>query len=202
MSAKTLYLASRSERRQQLLRQIGVSFSCRHADVDETVRPGEEPAAYVERLAREKALAVAREVGGTGNAVLAADTAVVCEGEIFGKPTNQDDAAAMLRALSGRSHQVFTGVALADGNEVSTRLSVSEVVMRDLDDAMLANYWQSGEPSGKAGAYAIQGLGGGLITRLDGSYSGVMGLPLCKTVELLEQAGVGWALLDGSEDDA
>ncbi len=194
MSVKYLYLASRSARRQQLLRQIGVEFSCRAADVDESSLDGEEAAVYVERLAIEKVQDVAGSTVQDNAVVLAADTAVVLDGRIFGKPANRDDAREMLRALSGKEHQVFTAVAMFAVGKTATRLSVSEVTMRPLGKALIERYWQTGEPEGKAGGYAIQGYAAGFIESLAGSYSGVMGLPLCETVELLEQAGIGWAL--------
>lgn len=197
MSAKYLYLASRSARRQQLLRQIGVEFSSRAAAVDEAVLDGEKPAGYVERLAIEKAQEVAGSVGQVNFAVLAADTAVVLGERIFGKPANREDAREMLQALSGKGHQVFTAVAMAVDGKTDTRLSVSEVTIRPLSEALIERYWQTGEPVGKAGGYAIQGYAAGFIERLTGSYSGVMGLPLCETVALLEQAGIGWALRQG-----
>lgn len=197
MSAKYLYLASRSARRQQLLRQIGVEFSCRTADVDESSLDGEEAAVYVERLAIEKAQDVSGSAGQDNAVVLAADTAVVLDGRIFGKPANRDDAREMLRALSGKEHQVFTAVAMFVDGKTATRLSVSEVTIRPLGKALIERYWQTGEPEGKAGGYAIQGYAAGFIESLTGSYSGVMGLPLCETVELLEQAGIGWALQHG-----
>lgn len=197
MSAKYLYLASRSARRQQLLRQIGVEFSCRVAGVDEATLDGEKPAVYVERLAVEKAQDVADKVDRENSVVLAADTSVVLDGRIFGKPASREDAREMLRALSGKNHQVFTAVAMFFDGKTDTRLSVSDVMMRPLSEAQIERYWKTGEPDGKAGGYAIQGYAAGFIERLDGSYSGVMGLPLCETVELLEQAGVGWALQHG-----
>ncbi|MCH9025528.1 MAG: septum formation inhibitor Maf [Proteobacteria bacterium] len=202
MSAKYLYLASRSVRRKQLLRQIGVDFSCRVAAVDEAVLDGEKPAVYVERLAIEKARDVAGSVGQENSAVLAADTTVVLGGRIFGKPANREDALEMLQALSGKGHQVFTAVAMAVDGKTDTRLSVSEVTIRPLSEALIERYWQTGEPAGKAGGYAIQGYAAGFIKSLTGSYSGVMGLPLYETVELLEQAGIGWALQHGPVNHA
>ena len=202
MSAKCLYLASRSVRRKQLLRQIGVDFACRVAAVDEAVLDGEKPAVYVERLAIEKARDVAGSVGQENSAVLAADTTVVLGGRIFGKPANREDALEMLQALSGKGHQVFTAVAMAVDGKTDTRLSVSEVTIRPLSEALIERYWQTGEPAGKAGGYAIQGYAAGFIKSLTGSYSGVMGLPLYETVELLEQAGIGWALQHGPVNHA
>ena len=174
-----------------------MEFSCREADVDEVSLAGEQPAAYVERLAVEKAQDVAGMAAQEKMAVLAADTAVVLDDRIFGKPVDQEDAREMLQALSGKSHRVFTAVALSVYGKTDTRLSVSEVSVRPLSDALIEQYWQTGEPAGKAGGYAIQGFAAGFIQSLAGSYSGVMGLPLCETVGLLEQAGVGWALQHG-----
>lgn len=202
MSAKHLYLASRSARRQQLLRQIGVKFSCRASAVDETTLDGEKPAVYVERLAMEKAQDVADKIDQENFVVLAADTAVVLGGRIFGQPADWEDAQAMLRVLSGKDHQVFTAVAISVDGRTDTRLSVSEVMIRPLSDALIERYWKTGEPDGKAGGYAIQGYAAGFIEKLAGSYSGVMGLPLFETVELLEQAGVDWALQHGPVNHA
>jgi len=202
MSAENLYLASRSERRQQLLRQIGVDFTCRAADIDETRLENEQAAAYVERLARAKASDVAGSINQANAAVLAADTAVVLGGQILGKPGGFENAREMLCALSGKKHDVFTAVAVCRDGKMQARLSISEVRMKRLGDALIERYWQSGEPAGKAGAYAIQGYAGGFITSLTGSYSGVMGLPLCETVELLQQAGIGWALQAGRAEHA
>lgn len=189
-------LASASPRRAELLRQIGVAHRVLPADVVEFPEPGEAPAAYVVRIACEKAgagLVRARP----GEWVLAADTEVVVDGEIFGKPRDAAHAAFQLRRLSGREHLVLSAVALgASGTRIRTALSVSRVRFRALPDAEIMAYIASGEPFGKAGAYAIQGLGALLIEALDGSYSGVMGLPLCETGALLQAAG--FSLFPGS----
>lgn len=182
-----IYLASRSPRRRELLLQIGVHHEVVHADVDESLHPGEAPAEYVIRLALEKARA-ARQ-GRPSLPVLGADTAVVIDNEILGKPRDRDDFLAMMRRLSGHSHKVLTGVALV-GEDEESRLSVSKVSFRTLSEREAEAYWESGEPADKAGGYAIQGLGALFITRVEGSYSGVMGLPLFETAELLRAAHI------------
>ncbi|TQV63276.1 MAG: septum formation inhibitor Maf [Halothiobacillaceae bacterium] len=195
-----LILASTSPRRAELLRQIGVAFEQRGIDVDETPRQGEVAAETALRLANAKAragLAIplpaspARGGGERGDvAILAADTLVSIGGEALGKPRDREDGLAMLRRLSGRRHEVYTAVAMAWDGEIKAFLSVSHVDFRPLaDDEMLA-YWQTGEPADKAGGYAIQGHAAAFITRLEGSFSGVMGLPLFETAELLRQAGL------------
>jgi septum formation protein len=186
-----VYLASGSPRRRELLRQIGVPYRLVGAELDESALPGEAPVAYVSRLAAAKADAGWRGTRGWVDApVLAADTAVVLDGEIIGKPRSQHDAGNMLLKLSGRTHEVLTAVALrsAAGNEV--RLSQSLVTFRTLDAADARAYWSTGEPCDKAGAYAIQGFAAVFIADLKGSYSGVMGLPLFETAALLSAAGV------------
>jgi septum formation protein len=193
-----IYLASRSPRRRELLYQIGVQHEVLVADVDERPLPGEVPAEYVIRLALAKARA-AHEALGPRSAlpVLAADTAVVVDNEIMGKPRDREDALAMMGRLSGRSHKVLTGVALVAGGAKS-RLSVSKVSFRPVAPVEAQAYWDSGEPADKAGGYGVQGLGALFISRLEGSYSGVMGLPLFETGELLRAAGIP-LLLSGSE---
>lgn len=188
--AALVCLASASPRRSALLRQIGVPHRVRRADVDESVSAGEGAEAYVLRLARAKALAVLG--GGEPLPVLGADTTVVLGDEICGKPAGEAAALAMLARLSGRTHRVLTAVALAHDAQVAVRLSVSEVRLRPLTDAEMRAYWASGEPQDKAGSYAVQGLGAVFIERLSGSYSGVMGLPLCETAQLLAHAGVAY----------
>ncbi|MGH8140506.1 MAG: Maf family protein [Steroidobacteraceae bacterium] len=185
-----LCLASVSPRRRELLSQIGVAYTVAAADIDETVLPGEAPRDYVARLAREKAQAVRRS--GQRLPVLAADTTVVLDGSIYGKPRDQADAVAMLGRLSGRTHEVLTAVALADSHGVRQRLSASAVRFRSLTAAQCAAYWETGEPRGKAGGYAIQGLGAVFIESLSGSYSAVMGLPLFETAGLLRAAGIAY----------
>lgn len=187
----SICLASRSPRRRELLDQIGIPHQVVTITVDETPRPGEAPAEYVIRLALEKARAGRRQAGTAMLPVLAADTAVVVDDQVLGKPAGRDDAVAMLRRLSGRSHKVLTGVALAWDGRIDSRLSVSRVVFRPIGRDEAAAYWASGEPADKAGGYAIQGLGALFVERLEGSYSGVMGLPLFETGELLALAGIG-----------
>ncbi len=184
-----IFLASSSPRRRELLLQIGVDHEVIRVDVDETPHPGEAPSEYVIRLALEKARAGRKLSPDLQIPVLAADTAVVVEGEILGKPTDSRDALRMLQLLSGRTHKVLTGVALI-GSEEKSRLSVSRVSFRTISPAEAEQYWQSGEPEDKAGAYGIQGLGALFINGLEGSFSGVMGLPLFETGELLRSAGI------------
>jgi septum formation protein len=184
-----LYLASRSPRRSELLSQIGVTHEVVAVNVDESTVAGESPADYVVRLALEKAAAGHAAVQNSSRPVLAADTAVVVDGEILGKPADRADAIAMLTRLSGRDHEVLTGVALA-GNELESSLSISRVSFRPITENEAAAYWLSGEPADKAGGYAIQGLGAVFVSHLEGSFSGVMGLPLFATAKLLRAAGI------------
>lgn len=183
----TLYLASGSPRRRELLTQIGVPFLTQIAPIDENALPDEAPLAYVERLARAKAQAGLAALSSTEQAVvLGADTAVVLDGRILGKPADRNEALSTLRALSGRTHQVLTAVALASAGRAEARVVISEVSFRPLRDAELEAYWASGEPCDKAGSYGIQGLAAVFVSRLQGSYSAVVGLPLCETAEMLE----------------
>ncbi|MEF3193661.1 MAG: Maf family nucleotide pyrophosphatase [Halothiobacillaceae bacterium] len=184
-----LILASTSPRRAELLRQIGVTFEQRAIEVDESPRTGEVAAETALRLAVAKAKAGYLQAA-PGQAVLAADTLVSLDGEALGKPRDCEDFFAMLRRLSGRRHEVYTAVALAWDGGIQSFLSVSHVDFRPLLDAELAAYWATGEPADKAGGYAIQGRAAVFITRLEGSFSGVMGLPLFETAELLRQAGI------------
>jgi septum formation protein len=187
-AAPLLTLASVSPRRRELLGQIGVAHVVSAADIDETVRPGEAPADYVVRMACAKARAVQER--GTHLPVLAADTIVVIDGLILGKPRDRADGMAMLGRLAGRVHQVLTAVALASAGGIAFRVSTSEVRLRAVTPAECAAYWESGEPRDKAGGYAIQGRGALFIEHLSGSFSGVMGLPLYETGQLLAAAGV------------
>jgi septum formation protein len=190
MSTDFVYLASASPRRRELLQQIGVAFRVLGAAVDEAVVPGEAPAAYVVRVAAAKA---ARGWEGNRDAdvpVLAADTAVVLDGKILGKPKDRQDAAGMLQQLSGRTHEVLTAVALRTAGGMQTTTSRSEVTLRAISAHEAQAYWETGEPRDKAGAYAIQGRAAVFIADLRGSFSGVMGLPLFETAELLSAAGV------------
>jgi septum formation protein len=191
MGYDAIVLASASLRRSQLLNQIGVRHRVVEADIDETAQPGESPPDYVQRLAASKAQAVATRVQDpAGVPVLAADTTVVLDGHIFGKPADEADCLAMLAALAGRTHAVLTAVALWHDSRLSRALETSYVTFRAIDAQEGRRYWASGEPAGKAGGYAIQGLGAVFVARLEGSFSGVMGLPLFQTAGLLDAAGV------------
>lgn len=191
MGYVAIVLASASERRSRLLDQVGVAHACVAADVDESQRPGESPFAYVQRLASEKAAAVVdRLKGRPAQPVLAADTTVVLDGRIYGKPVDEQDCVAMLSALAGRTHEVLTAVALRHDGMLREAISSSRVTFRAISTEECRRYWASGEPAGKAGAYAIQGLGAVFVSRLDGSFSGVMGLPLYETALLLDAAGI------------
>jgi septum formation protein len=183
-----LRLASASPRRRQLLDLIGVPHVVTPADIDETPRTDEAAGDYVMRLAREKAEAVwARH---QDLPVLAADTTVVVDDEILGKPESAADAHAMLSKLSGRGHFVHTGIALRTAHGVEVDISSTDVEFAPLTDEMIRAYWDSGEPQGKAGAYAIQGLGAVFVREIAGSYTAVMGLPLFETAEMLRYAGI------------
>ena len=187
----TLHLASGSPRRRELLAQIGVPFVTLIASIDETALPDEPARRYVERLAREKALAgLATLERPEGAVVLGADTAVVLDGRILGKPNDRADALSTLAALSGREHEVMTAVALATGERVESRVVVSRVRMRPLRPGEAEAYWATGEPRDKAGGYGIQGLAAVFVSQLEGSYSAVVGLPLCETAQLLEVFGI------------
>ena len=189
--SSVILMASGSPRRQELLQQIGVQFELVDHRVDEQLIKGEQPEEFVTRLALAKAISVVdHPLALEHPLILGADTVVVCDGNILGKPTDRQDALRMLGMLSNRIHQVHTAVALVEGDRQAVCLSSSEVEFRGLSDDELDAYWQSGEPRGKAGAYAIQGLAAVFVRRLHGSYSGVMGLPLFETAELLNQFGV------------
>ncbi|MDE2136859.1 MAG: septum formation inhibitor Maf [Gammaproteobacteria bacterium] len=189
-AAPLVCLASVSPRRHELLAQIGVAHVVSAADIDEAVHPGEPAAQYVVRVACAKARVV--RARGMALPVLAADTTVVIDGTILAKPRDRADGLAMLARLSGRTHEVLTAVALATSAGLEYRLSASAVRMRQVSAAEGAAYWESGEPRDKAGGYAIQGRGALFIEHLSGSYSGVMGLPLYETGELLAAAGLDW----------
>ena len=191
-----LYLASQSPRRRQLLEQIGVDFSVLDVDVPEQRMLGESPQDYVSRVARDKARAglasldqanqsQANQNQASDAIVLGADTEVVLDDEVFGKPQDADDAAAMLRHLSGRTHAVISVVWLASAAREECVVCISQVRFAPLDESTVATYVATGEPFGKAGAYAIQGRGAALVEHLQGSYSGVMGLPVFETARLL-----------------
>jgi septum formation protein len=198
MAFDTLYLASASPRRRELLDQIGVRYEARPVQVDESRQPREVPRDYVTRLARAKA-ETAWTLFGPDNAVLAADTAVVLADLILGKPRDRGEARSMLEKLSGRTHEVLTAVALRTARGLESRVSASHVKVRALEPGEIEQYWDTGEPHDKAGAYAIQGRAAVFIESLEGSYSGVMGLPLFETAELLARAGIGtWMHRHGS----
>ncbi len=187
--APLVYLASASPRRRELLAQLGVKHHVLNINVEEGVRPGEAAELYVSRLALEKARA-GHLLRGEALPVLGADTAVVIDDHILGKPADRDAGLAMLRRLSGQTHHVYTGVALVSGEREATRLSVSAVTFRSLSEAECERYWATGEPADKAGAYAVQGRAAQFIARVEGSYSGVMGLPLFEAGQLLNEFGV------------
>lgn len=189
----SIYLASRSPRRAELLQQIGVSFTVLPADIDESELAGEAAADYVMRLARTKAQACVTMLAHQElpmRPVLAADTTVSVDGRILGKPRNAEEARDMLQQMSGRLHEVLTGLAVAVPQGVEALLSVTQVEMGLLSSEEIEAYIRSGEPFDKAGAYGIQGLAGTFIRRIEGSYSGVMGLPVYETAQLLKGAGI------------
>jgi len=197
MTHPAFYLASSSPRRRELLLLAGYAPKVLRIDpqraVDETPVEGEPPLVYVKRLAHAKALAGVAELSASGlepAPVLGADTTVALGAEIFGKPADADEAIAILSRLSGREHQVLTAVALAEGERVDLRISVSRVRFARLDPAEIRAYAATGEPMDKAGAYGIQGRAACFVERLEGSYSGVMGLPLFETADLLAQVGI------------
>jgi septum formation protein len=186
-STGRLLLASASPRRKELLGRLGLEFEIKPVDLDESRRRGEAGADYVQRLAADKARA-AIEMGATGT-VIASDTAVEVDGDVLGKPADEADALRMLAQLSGRTHEVLTAVAVHDTARETLALNRSSVTFRTLSREEMVDYWHSGEPCDKAGAYAIQGLGAVFVAELHGSYSGVMGLPLFETANLLREFG-------------
>ncbi|WP_278938178.1 Maf family protein [Pseudomonas helleri] len=199
-----LFLASGSPRRRELLTQIGVPFQVVSASIDETPLPDECPAAYVERLARAKARAGREHLlvlsVSAPFCVLGADTAVVLDDQILGKPVDEADALSMLMALSGREHEVLTAIAILAAERCETRVVRSRVSFRTISQQEAGQYWASGEPQDKAGGYAIQGLAAVFVAGLNGSYSGVVGLPVCETAELLGQFGIPcWQTLSSAE---
>ena len=185
-----LHLASGSPRRREILTALGLDFTHAAVDLDERRLEREPPEEMVVRLAAAKAAAAKGAGRVAGRVVIGADTAVVLGSRVLGKPRSEDDALAMLAALSGKAHQVMTGVAVVSAGGTATALSRSEVRFRDIDPAEAAEYWQSGEPRDKAGAYGIQGKGGIFVAGLRGSYSNVVGLPVFETAELLSAAGI------------
>jgi len=188
MTPLRVILASQSPRRRELLTLVGITHEVRPADIDETLRPNEAPRAYVERLAREKAAAVASRERLT----IGCDTTVVVDGEVLGKPEDAADAHRMLRTLSGRSHLVMTAVAIAHGNEIVSDVVSVGVTFRALRDDEIDAYIRTGEPMDKAGAYGIQGYGATIVDAVDGDYFAVMGLPLNRLVRLIESLGFAY----------
>jgi septum formation protein len=182
-----LVLASASPRRKELLAQAGFSFDVRPAHIPEDPKPGEDPIAYVTRLAREKAEAVYDQLGDASAVVLGADTTVTLDDHILGKPEDAADAARMLRLLSGRTHRVITGVAVVSGKATEVAAEVTAVRFVTLSDQEIADYVATGEPMDKAGAYAIQGRAARWISRIEGCYFNVVGLPISLVATLLEQ---------------
>jgi len=189
-SRPSILLASGSPRRRELLKQLAVDFEVASANIDESLLEGEIPRDYVLRLSREKALAGFNQSGGR-LPVLGSDTIVLLDGEILGKPETRKQAESMLKRLSGRSHEVYSGVALVlDSQTVFDTLNITSVTFGEMPAAWIRKYCQGDEPMDKAGAYAVQGGTGQYISRIDGSYSGVMGLPLFETAELLRRGGL------------
>lgn len=187
--SQLVLLASRSPRRRELLAQIGIEHRRVEVEVDEAPIAGETPAEQVERLARAKA-AAGRALEPDGPPVLGADTLVVIDGEALGKPRDRDEAMAMLGRLSNRTHEVWSGVAVATAGELRSATVCTRVTLRTITAAEQAAYWRTGEPEGKAGAYAIQGRAAVFVEAIAGSYSNVVGLPLFETARLLRQAGI------------
>lgn len=187
MTTPRLHLASASPRRCEILASLGLTFSAAGVDIDEIRLPDEQAEEMVLRLAAEKALAADVDPAAI---VIGADTAVVLDGIIYGKPEGREDCLSTLRRLSGCTHKVMTGVAVRYGDVLRTALSVTDVRFRDISPDEALAYWQSGEPGDKAGAYAIQGRGGTFVREISGSYSGVVGLPVFETAQLLKEAGM------------
>ena len=187
-----IYLASQSPRRAELLRQIGVEYQVYPTDIDERVNAGESPAEYVFRLAQSKARVAAAEIAKSHSAwvVLAADTTIAIDGDIIGKPEDVAHCHCILRRLSAADHQVLTAVAVSTQDRIECRLTRNRVTFRALTEHEIRSYCATSVPMDKAGAYAIQGKAAVFVERLQGSYSAVMGLPLCETAELLRDAGI------------
>jgi septum formation protein len=193
LSKPLIYLASASPRRSALLAQVGVPHAVRPVAIDENIQDGEMPAAYVKRLATQKAEALWTRLPDEERLpVLGADTSVALEDEIMGKPRDEEDGVRMLQRLSSKTHRVYTAVALRHAGGCDAHVNVSEVSFRKLDPAEIRAYWRTGEPADKAGGYAVQGIAALFIERIAGSFSGIMGLPLFETGELLRT--VGWRL--------
>ena len=196
---RKLVLASASPRRSELLTQLGVEFQVHPADIDESVARDELPGDYVERMAREKAAAVVSLYSANEYCVLAADTTVVIDGDVLGKPRDHLDGLAMLARLSGRMHEVITALCLAGNGDTVSQQVTTRVLFASLDRETCEAYLSTDEPWDKAGAYGIQGLGGALVARIEGSYSNVVGLPLHETWQMLYQQGVETGLQPKAE---
>ena len=196
MSTPVLHLASSSPRRRELLTALGLDFTYEGVALDESALPGEAASDLVSRLAAAKARA-AFESGAHQVPVLGADTVVTLDERTFGKPASKEEALQMLASLSGRIHEVLSGVAVIANGDLETAISRTEVQFREIHPDEAEAYWQSGEPAGKAGAYAVQGLGGIFVSAINGSYTGVVGLPIFETARLLRRAGIG---LPGTPD--
>ena len=198
MTHPVLHLASASPRRREILTALGLSFTCDGVDIDESALASESVSDMALRLATGKARS-AFDTGEYGVPVLGADTIVVLDDRVFGKPGSKEDALHMLACLSARTHQVLTGVAVLTNCGLETALSRTDVQFREIGPDEAEAYWQSGEPAGKAGAYAVQGLGGIFVSAIRGSYTGVVGLPVYETADLLVRAGVELPTLCGRQ---
>ena len=196
MSTPVLHLASSSPRRRELLTALGLDFTYEGVALDESALPGEAASDLVSRLAAAKAR-TAFESGAHPVPVLGADTVVTLDERMFGKPASKEEALQMLASLSGRTHEVLSGIAVIANGDLETAISRTEVQFREIHPDEAEAYWQSGEPAGKAGAYAVQGLGGIFVSAINGSYTGVVGLPIFETARLLRRAGIG---LPGTPD--
>jgi septum formation protein len=195
MTQMDIHLASSSPRRHEILAALGLNFTAAGVDIDETRHDAEPVDAMVLRLAVAKVEAARARLKGSVP-VIGADTAVAVDDQILGKPRSEDEALTMLRTLSGRDHRVLTGVALAYRGDVSTAISVTKVRFREIGPDEARAYWQSGEPRDKAGAYAVQGLGGVFVESISGSYTGVVGMPVFETATLLEKVGLALLSMD------
>lgn len=196
MSAPRVILASSSPRRHDLLELIGIRHEVIPANIDESIRGRELPVKYAERLAREKAGAIAS--GDPTSVAIGADTIVLIDKKILGKPANSVDAGSMLRLLSGREHTVVTAVAVARGKKIASAVEKVSVTFRELSDDEIDAYIATGEPMDKAGAYGIQGYGATIVERIEGDYFAVMGLPLVRLVSLLKEVGVKYVFGDAT----
>lgn len=185
MFSTSIYLASQSPRRRDLLTQIGIKYELLSSEIDESILPNEKPKDYVKRLAVEKAKA-GKNISTEHKPVLGADTIVVLDNHIMGKPVDEQHAMAMLLSLSGREHQVMTAVALILGDEIRCEVVITTVKFRAINEQEALNYWQTNEPKDKAGGYGIQGIGAQFVENIDGCYFAVVGLPLMKTQEMLK----------------